>query len=116
MSSSGSRRINGKRKIEVVVPEHANLPTVSEEVRPEAAAITATTVSARARFCIVCNCVKRDGPRHKHETQHANRASTESEKSELQPSRRAVAQAERESVFRLSLGKHKGKTIDEVKA
>ena len=90
-------RITGKRKR----PE-------SEAAEP---LISAVVSWARVRWCIVCNAIKHDGPRHKHDTGHEVRALTDIERDAVAPTAKAKARAATATVYDYNFGKYNNKTV-----
>jgi len=68
--------------------------------------------SSRWRFCLQCQRVKQDGPRHKSDSGHNVRVMTAKEKEDF-----AATLPDRpgDGIFTFSFGKHKGRTIEQVR-
>eukprot|EP00969_Alexandrium_andersonii_P299891 13257197-Alexandrium_andersonii.AAC.1 len=83
---------------------------------PEAEPLAAATrflPRSRARFCLICQRVKLDGPRHKSDTGHAYRPLTVEEKGALAHQVPAAGR-DNDGLYRFAFGKHKKRTIQEV--
>lgn len=116
MHSVPSHRVKSKRRFEAE-PAQALVTEATGEDEALAGQETSrrkksTTLSSRARYCLTCKGLKRDGPRHQHDNpSHKLRFLTAEKKRTFG----AQVETEQTRATTFTFGKYKGKTFAWVK-